>query len=87
MKRTVTDEDILTFLRKNRADYPSEITLMQAAVRLLLPKEQREAGAERIVRLCLQDGRTHTVLQANHQLMSPTPDVPANITEVSTASL
>lgn len=55
MDRPVTDEDILTFLRVNRSKYPSQIALMQAAVRLLWPHGAPTAAAHRLARLVLQD--------------------------------
>ncbi len=55
MDRPVTDEDILTFLRVNRSKYPSQIALMQAAIRLLWPRGAPTAAAYRLARLVLQD--------------------------------
>lgn len=55
MDRPVTDEDILTFLRVNRSKYPSQIALMQAAVRLLWPRGAPTAAAHRLARLVLSE--------------------------------
>ena len=56
MESKVTDHDIVIFLRENREGFPSEITLMQAAVQLLWPEGVPDSCAERVVRLSLQDG-------------------------------
>ena len=59
MPTTISDSDIETFLRRNASEYPSQISLIQAAVRLLWPTGAPSGGAERVVRLCLgerQDG-------------------------------
>lgn len=55
MERPVTDEDILTFLRVNRGNYPSQIALMQAAIRLLWPHGAPTAAALRLARLVLSE--------------------------------
>lgn len=53
MPTTISDGDIETFLRRNAVEYPSQISLIQAAVRLLWPKGAPTGGAERVVRVCL----------------------------------
>jgi hypothetical protein len=53
MARVVSDDDIEVFLRRNAADYPWQISLIQAAVRLLLPHGAPSGSAERVVRVCL----------------------------------
>ena len=53
MPTTISDGDIETFLRRNAGEYPSQISLIQAAVRLLWPKGAPSGGAERVVRVCL----------------------------------
>lgn len=58
MDRPVTDEDILTFLRVNRSKYPSQIALMQAAIRLLWPRGAPTAAAHRLARLVLQEANS-----------------------------
>ena len=54
MPTTISDGDIETFLRRNAGEYPSQISLIQAAVRLLWPKGAPTGGAERVVRVCLR---------------------------------
>jgi hypothetical protein len=49
----ISDSDIEFFLRRNAQDYPSQISLIQAAVRLLWPDGAPAGGAERVVRVCL----------------------------------
>ena len=49
MPTTISDGDIETFLRRNAGEYPSQIRLIQAAVRLLWPKGAPTGGAERVV--------------------------------------
>lgn len=61
MDRPVTDEDILTFLRVNSSKYPSQIALMQAAIRLLWPRGAPTAAAHRLARLVLQEASGGTV--------------------------
>ena len=58
MPTTISDNDIAVFLRRNAGEYPSQISLIQAAVRLLWPNGAPEGGAERVVRVCL-DLRQH----------------------------
>jgi hypothetical protein len=53
MPTTISDSDIETFLRRNASEYPSQISLIQAAVRLLWPKGAPTGGAERVVLVCL----------------------------------
>jgi len=53
MPTTISDNDIATFLLRNAREYPSQISLIQAAVRLLWPKGAPTGGAERVVRVCL----------------------------------
>lgn len=55
MDRPITDDDILTFLRVNRDKYPSQIALMQAAIRLLWPHGAPTAAAYRLARLVLHE--------------------------------
>ena len=57
MPTTITDGDIETFLRRNAGEYPSQISLIQAAVRLLWPKGAPTGGAERVVLMCLGQRR------------------------------
>jgi hypothetical protein len=58
MNRPVTDEDIRTFLRVNRSRYPSQIALMQAAMRLLWPSGAPTAAGLRLARLVLQEANS-----------------------------
>lgn len=53
MERDVSDDDIRQFLVQNALRYPSQVSLMQAAVRRLWPDGAPEEGVERVVRLCL----------------------------------
>jgi hypothetical protein len=53
MARAISDGDIETFLRRNVEKYPSQISLIQAAVHLLWPNGAPTGGAERVVRVCL----------------------------------
>lgn len=55
MERPITDEDILNFLKMNKAKYPSQIDLMQAAAQLLWPAGPPTAAGQRIARLVLHD--------------------------------
>ncbi len=55
MPNNVTDEDIRHFIFQNHHDYPSQIALIQAAVKLLWPQENRADGSRRVVRLCLEE--------------------------------
>jgi len=55
MAKTVTDDDIRKFIAQNLHEYPSQIALMQAAVKLILPKENRADGCKRLVQLCLEE--------------------------------
>ena len=57
MPATISDGDIETFLWRNAGEFPSQISLIQAAVRLLWPKGAPTGGAERVVRVCL--GQRH----------------------------
>ena len=57
MPATISDGDIETFLRRNAGEFPSQISLIQAAVRLLWPKGAPTGGAERVVRVCLGQRR------------------------------
>ena len=56
MKAQITDEDILTFIRRNWWDYPSQIRLMQDTIQSLWPEGPPADGHERVVRLCLEEG-------------------------------
>jgi hypothetical protein len=55
MERPVTDEDIVRFLRFNKAKYVSQIELMQAAVQLLWPLGPPPDAGQRIARLVMQE--------------------------------
>ena len=55
MVKPVTDDDIRAFIKQNRDAYPSQIALIQEAVKLLWPKESRQDGSKRVVRLCLEE--------------------------------
>lgn len=55
MERPITDEDIIKFLRLNKANYASQIELMQAAVQLLWPYGPPTAAGQRIARLVMQE--------------------------------
>lgn len=57
MERQINDEDILAFLRRNWAAYPSQITLIGTAIRELWPGGPPTRGSERVVRLCLQENQ------------------------------
>ena len=57
MPATISDGDIETFLRRNAGEFPSQTSLIQAAVRLLWPKGAPTGGAERVVRVCLGQRR------------------------------
>ena len=63
MPTTISDGDIETFLRRNADEYPSQISLIQAAIRLLWPKGAPTGGAERVGRVCL-GGRLDGILKA-----------------------
>ncbi len=62
MERPITDEDIRGFIRKNRMNYPSQISLMQAAIRLLWPGGPPTLGNERVVSVCLEENQNHPVV-------------------------
>jgi len=55
MERPVTDEDIVRFLRLNKAKYISQIELMQAAVQLLWPLGPPDDAGHRIAKLVMQE--------------------------------
>ena len=55
MERPVTDEDIVKFLRFNKAKYFSQIELMQAAVQLLWPLGPPNDAGNRIAKLVMQE--------------------------------
>ena len=55
MTKTVTDDDIRKFIAQNHHEYPSQIALMQAAVKLLWPQGNRADGSKRVVQLCLDE--------------------------------
>lgn len=61
MGRTVTDEDILSFLRENWAIHRSQITLIQSAVELLWPEGLTEERFERVIRLCFEETRARVL--------------------------
>lgn len=66
MDRPVTDEDIRTFLRVNRSRYPSQIALMQAAMRLLWPNGAPTAAGLRLARLVLQESNAPSQKWTRH---------------------
>jgi len=53
MARIIGDDEIQSFLQRNAHHYPSQISLIQAAVDLLWPEGAPTGGAERVVRVCL----------------------------------
>ncbi len=55
MERPVTDQDIVKFLRFNKAKYISQIELMQAAVQLLWPLGPPNDAGHRIAKLVMQE--------------------------------
>ncbi len=55
MNYSVTDDDILTFLRVNRSKYASSFDLMQAAIQLLWPTGAPSNAGNRVAQLCLQE--------------------------------
>lgn len=55
MRRQITDEDIKKFLKSNSKYYPTQMSLLQAAVRQLWPEGPPTDGGERVVRMCLED--------------------------------
>ncbi|MFQ5942691.1 MAG: hypothetical protein ACE5JF_03965 [Anaerolineales bacterium] len=59
MERPITDEDIIKFLRLNKAKYASQIELMQAAVQLLWPLGPPTAAGQRIAHLVMQELNTY----------------------------
>ena len=59
MERPITDEDIVKFLRINKAKYTSQIELMQAAVQLLWPYGPPTAAGQRIARLVMLELNSH----------------------------
>jgi len=65
MERPLTDEDILTFLRVNKREYPSQLELLQAAAELLWPHGPPTDAGMRLARLALQE--------ANHSRPRPEP--------------
>jgi hypothetical protein len=56
MPREISDDDIRAFLRNHAAEYRSQVTLIQSAVRRLWPDGAPSGGAERVVRVCLGMG-------------------------------
>lgn len=58
MSQIVTDDDIRRFLQRNKAEYPSQIVLMQKAIELLWPNGPPTGGSQRVVRLCLEEFHT-----------------------------
>ena len=59
MERPITDEDIVRFLRLNKAKYISQIELMQAAVQLLWPLGPPTDAGQRIAKLVMQELNSH----------------------------
>jgi hypothetical protein len=55
MYRQITDDDIKKFLKSNSKHHPTQISLLQAAVRQLWPDGPPTDGGERVVRLCLEE--------------------------------
>jgi len=55
MEKPITDEDIVSFLRFNKAKYASQIDLMQAAVQLLWPLGAPKSAGQRIAKLVMQE--------------------------------
>lgn len=72
MERPVTDEDIVRFLRFNKAKYVSQIELMQAAVQLLWPLGPPPDAGQRIARLVMQELNSYRE-QAPHIGTGPLP--------------
>lgn len=65
MEYTVTDEEILQFLRLNWHSFPSQMALMQKAVRTLWPDGPPEEAGERVVRLCLEESTQRSAPSAD----------------------
>ncbi len=61
MEQPVTDEDIVKFLRFNKAKYISQIELMRAAVQLLWPLGPPNDAGHRIARLVMQELNSYGV--------------------------
>ena len=55
MERPITDEDIINFMRLNKAKYASQIELMQAAAQLLWPDGPPTAAGLRIASLVMHE--------------------------------
>ena len=55
MRVQITDEEILTFIRRNWWDYPSQIKLMQDTIQSLWPEGPPTGGHERVVKICLEE--------------------------------
>ena len=55
MEQPITDEDIIKFLRFNRAKYVSQLDLMLVAVQLLWPLGPPGDAGQRIARLLNQE--------------------------------
>lgn len=55
MEKPITDEDIVSFLHFNKARYPSQIDLMQAAVQLLWPLGPPKSAGQRIAKLVMRE--------------------------------
>lgn len=53
MVRNVSDQDIRVFIERYAGEYPSQISLIQAAVRVLWPDGPPTGAAEQVVRVCL----------------------------------
>ncbi len=64
MERQITDEDIRVFLHKQALRYPSQVSLIQAAVHQLWPGGASPESAERVVRIVLAHAGGRTPLLA-----------------------
>ena len=66
----VSDQDILSFLRTNWRSYPSQISLLQAAVQAFWPEGASPEASERVVRLCLLENQLAVPLVSKSLLPS-----------------
>jgi hypothetical protein len=67
---TVSDEEILRFLRSNWHSYPSQMTLMQKTVRALWADDPPGNAGERVVRLCLEESMQRGAARVDVQVPS-----------------
>lgn len=58
----ISDQDIRRFIERNAGEYPSQISLIQATVRVLWPEGPPSGAAEQVVRVCLGIPSTPTPL-------------------------